>query len=208
MGGRIWLPWIGWQQINRDLRRRLERAFSIPMIVIALMILPLLALEFGNWQWAQSLRALPGVPLMISIGTTVIWFAFAVEFIIMVSIAEKKLTYCVQHWLDLAIILLPMIAFLRTTRVLRLGRAAQQLTRMVRLYRLRGLSLRAWRAILLLNVIQRITGRSLERQIVRLEQQLVEKEEELNELRKQLQQLRARSQRDQLAATQSVTENT
>ena len=41
-GKRIWLPRLGWQDVDRNLQRRLERAFSFPMIWIALLILPVL----------------------------------------------------------------------------------------------------------------------------------------------------------------------
>jgi hypothetical protein len=145
----LWLPSLGWRVVDRDLYRRLERFFSVPMIVIALMVLPLLAIEYG---WSEQVERSEGLQLFLAIGTAVIWFAFAIEFIVMVSVAPRKLAYCASHWVDLAIILLPLVQFLPLLRLLRVGRVLrlEQLSRMGRVYRLRGLSLRAWRAVLLL----------------------------------------------------------
>ena len=43
---RIWFPLLGWQKANYQLRKRLERAFSVPMVFVALLILPVLVLQF------------------------------------------------------------------------------------------------------------------------------------------------------------------
>ena len=50
MDGRIWLPGLRWRKANSSLRGRLERLFSVPMIFIALAILPVLLIEFGMRQ--------------------------------------------------------------------------------------------------------------------------------------------------------------
>src|SRR5262245_36668397 len=62
----IWLPGLGWQGVNGHLRRTLERFFSIPMIFFALMVLPLLALEFLE---GDKIRANPVLALWLDIGT-------------------------------------------------------------------------------------------------------------------------------------------
>src|SRR5690606_37607018 len=45
-GTTMWLPLLGRLQIDHDLQDDVQRAFSGPMIVVALMILPLLAIDF------------------------------------------------------------------------------------------------------------------------------------------------------------------
>lgn len=183
-GDMIWLPGAGWCEVNETLRDKLERTFSIPMILIALLILPVLGLEFGlrdqvmRYTWLR---------LLLHLGTGVIWFAFAAEFILMVSVADKKLRYCREHWIDLAIILLPLLSFLRSLRIVRAMRVAkfaklQQITRMGRLYRLRGLAMRAFRAILLLELLDRFIRRDPEKRLLYLREQLAEKEKEIGEL--------------------------
>lgn len=187
--GKRWLPVLGWRESDRDLRRKLEQFFSVPMIVIALMVVPLLAIE---WWWGEEESRNVGLALFLAIANAVIWFAFAIEFLVMVSVAERRVTYCVRHWVDLAIILLPMLEFLPLARLLRLSRILrlEQLTRMGRLYRLRGLLVKAWRAMLLLELIQRLTGRSLEKRLQRLQDLLAAKEEEIEDLRKEIDDLR------------------
>src|SRR5262245_13111117 len=66
---RTWLPWIGWVSVDRALQKRLERFFSLPMIVMALLVLPLLAMEFF---WLETVRADFLLSLALDIGTSVI----------------------------------------------------------------------------------------------------------------------------------------
>jgi voltage-gated potassium channel len=186
--GRVWLPLLGWRPVDRYLRRALEKFFSVPMIIIALMILPFLALEY---VWAEQVRAHFGLGLLVDIGNSIIWMAFAIEFIIMVSVADKKVRYCFQNWMDLAIVLLPLLDFLPLLRVLRLTRALelQQLTRVGRVYRLRGLVMKLWRSILVLEMIHRVFGNATERRLRRLRELLAAREEELADLRKEIEDL-------------------
>jgi hypothetical protein len=195
----MWLPPLGWQTVDRELRRKLERIFSIPMIIMALMVLPLLAIE---WGWRDQVRSHTGLRLFLDIGNSVIWMAFAIEFLVMISVADKKFRYCTLHWVDLAIILLPVVWLMTTVirqwaelaplaRGLRLLRLSQ-LSRMGRLYRMQGLALKAWRAFLVLEVIQRLTGRSSEKQLKQLEELLLAKEDEVRELRDEIAEMKKR----------------
>lgn len=188
MDSRIWLPVWGWCEVDDALRKRLRKAFAAPMIVIALMILPVLLVEF---TMQRRIHENPWLQGALHIGTGLIWFAFAFEFIVMYSVAEKKLRYCKQHWVDLIIIALPLVSFLRTFRVIRAMRLAklaraQQLTRMGRIYRLRGLAVKAFRAILLFEVVNRITGVTPEKRLELLETQLEEREREVEELKEEI----------------------
>jgi voltage-gated potassium channel len=187
----IWLPVLGWREVERDLRRTLERFFSVPMVVIALMVLPLLAIQFGLPNQVESSEALR---LFLTVATGVIWVAFAVEFIIKVSIAKNKLQYSLQHWVDLAIIVLPFLMFLPVLRLLRIANILrlEQLTRMSRVYRMQGLALKAWRAVLLLEVVQRLTGQTFEKRLRKLQALQAAKEEELDELRQEIEDLHKR----------------
>jgi len=110
---RMWLPALSWQHPGRDLSALLTRIFSKPMLIIALLILPILAIEFvfkGAIQEHFWLR------LLLHAATGFIWFAFTLEFIIMISATDKKLVYIKKNWIDLAIILIPLISFLRSLR--------------------------------------------------------------------------------------------
>jgi voltage-gated potassium channel len=196
----IWLPRLGWQEPDRELRRQLERVFGAPMIVIALMVLPVLAIEFG---WQAQIDQYPALRLFVEIANSTIWFAFMVEFVLMCAVAENKIRYAALHWVDLAIILLPVVYFAlyvlpqilvqitplaRSLRILRLS----QLSRMSRIYRMQGLALKAWRAFLVLEVVQRLSGRTLEKQLKQAEELLQAKEDEMDDIRQEIADLKKR----------------
>ncbi len=200
----VWFPRLGWRSIDKSLRKTLEKYFSVPMILIALMVLPVLAIEYG---WESAVRQNKALGEFITWANTIIWFAFAVEFLVMISVAKKKLRYAVSQWINLLIILLPLIEFLPLLRVLRLSRVLRlnKLSKMGRLYRLRGLALRAWRAILILGVLQRLFGGKLENRLERLEELLVAKQEEIEELEAEILEVKELiAERDAKSKTPSV----
>jgi hypothetical protein len=184
----IWLPGLGWQEINSRLRGRLERAFSVPMIFFALLVLPLLALEY--WA-AEMIHAEPVLALWLDIGTSAIWLAFAIELVLMVAVSDRPWRYCCLHWIDVAIVVLPAVELLPLFRLLRLGRVLrlEELLRWGRLHRLQALLGRGWRAFLLLQILERLMGRSPERRLKRLQDLLQAKEEEVADLRRDIQAL-------------------
>ncbi|MEM6469674.1 MAG: potassium channel protein [Planctomycetota bacterium] len=201
MNGRIWLPGLGWRQGGRRLQRQLERLFSVPMMIVALMIMPLLITEFFL---KDQVAAYDWLRFLLHIGTGVIWFAFAAEFILMVSIAEKKIEYCKQHWIDLAIILLPLVSFLRTLSLAKATRLAdlmriQQLTKIARAYRLRGTAIKAFRVLVLFELTERLLRVSDDRKIAKLEKELGELKKQARVLRHKLAKLKAKKQSDSSA---------
>lgn len=185
MDGRLWLPGLSWQRPDRRLRRRLEQKFSFPMIIIALLILPVLIVEF---LLKDQVARYSSLRFAMHVGTGVIWFAFAAEFILMISIAEKKIDYLRKNWLDLAIILLPFFSFLRSMQAVRGSRLARlakipQMTKIARAYRLRGTVLKAFRAFVLLDVSTRLIRTTPEKQLARLKAQLTVTQREARMIR-------------------------
>ena len=174
----LWIPFLGWQRANKALRKRLEAHFSAPMMLIAMMILPILGLEFF---WTEELQQSSWRDTAVNMGTRIIWLAFAIEFLVMISVSKKRVTYCRVHWIDLAIILLPLISFLRAFRLLRLGRLVK-LQKMSRIYRLRGLAFRALRAVLILRVLDRVSHRFAKKRLDHLRGTVSLKQEEIKEL--------------------------
>jgi voltage-gated potassium channel len=159
------------------------------MIFIALAVLPLLGLE-----WLMHRHALAPtwqVLVFTHVSESLIWFAFAVEFVIMFSLASGKLRYCRDHWIDMVIICLPLIAFLR---ILRLGRALRlyEIAKVGRAYRLRGLGSRMFRGVLVLELVQRFIERDPTKQLDKLREQLAEREYEIEQLRATIQRLEAK----------------
>jgi voltage-gated potassium channel len=195
----IWLPALGWRKIDTHLRNSLERFFSVPMIFFALMVLPLYILEI---YWADAVRAEPALALGLDIGTSAIWLAFSVELILMVAVAAQPVKYCFRHWIDVAIVLLPLVEVLPLFRLLRLGRVLrlEQLLRWGRLQRAQTLAMRGWRAVLLLQLVQRLTGRSPEHQLKQLRELLDAKEEEVADVHREIKELEERIARKALNA--------
>jgi hypothetical protein len=193
----VWLPALGWRP-TASLRGTLERFFSVPMIGFALMVLPLFALEYG---WAEEVRARPLLALWLDIGTGVVWLAFTVELILMVAVADRPVRYCVVHWIDVTIVLLPVFEMLPLFRLLRLGRVMrlEELLRWGRLHRVQNLVMRGWRALLLLQIVQRLRGRSPQYQLRQLRELLLAREEEVADIRREITALEGRL--SQVAAT-------
>ena len=184
-GNRLWLPGLGWRYPNKRLRARLERHFSLPMIAIAFLILPVLVIEFFLHDRVEDSVLLWS---LLHVGTGVIWLAFAIEFVLMVSVAEKKIAYCKEHWLDLAILLLPLISFLRSVQFIRATNALHlpQFTKMLRVYRMRGTALKALRGLIVLDLFSRFFKADPEHMIEQLEAELREAEAKVRVLRRKL----------------------
>jgi hypothetical protein len=114
----------------------------------------------------------------------------------MLAVSDRPVRYCVSHWIDVAIVLLPVVVMplfrlVRVGRVLRL----EQLLSWGRLHRERTLLTRGWRALLLLQVVQRLMGRASERRLRYLRELLRAKEEELADLRREITELEGHSAR-------------
>lgn len=186
-GRTVWLPRLGRTAVDEDLADRLERAFSLPMIGIALLVLPVFALEQFAEQWIRDSRPLA---IATELATAGIWVAFAAEFLVMVSVVERKARYCREHWIDVAVILLPLVAFLRVGRLGRLLRL-QQVTKTARVYRLRGTLMKLWQALLLIDAVDRMVRGAPPKRLVRLRAQVEALEEQLAELRAEIAALEA-----------------
>ena len=145
----IWLPGFGWRSIDEQFRLDVAKQFSVPMVVIALMVLPLFAAQ--HFLHDERLES-PVVAGFLEAGSAAVWAAFAYEFIVCCSIAEKRFAYVKQHWLDAIIILLPLIAFLRAARLARLAKLQQT----ARVFRMRGMLMRMWKAVILFDLIERV----------------------------------------------------
>lgn len=108
------------------LRQKVERFFYLPMIVLALAVLPLLVIEVMQLSqgWVQT---------AVDIAFSFIWVAFFVEFMLKIVIAESRFEYVRRNWLDLCVILVPFL------RPLRLSTGLAKTTRM---FKLRGVGMK------------------------------------------------------------------
>ncbi|MFK8077456.1 MAG: ion transporter [Granulosicoccus sp.] len=187
-GGKIWLPNWGWRLPGKALHANLMRAFSKPMLIIALLILPVLLVEFGLQSLVEQHQWLR---ILLHLCTGFIWCAFTIEFIIMMSTTDKRFAYVKKNWIDLAIILLPLVSFLRSIRVLRLARLAkvQKLAKMGRVFRMRGLAMKTMRALMLFGFINRLLRITPEKRLRKLKDLYEDQEEELADLQLEINEL-------------------
>jgi voltage-gated potassium channel len=152
------------------------------MIIVTLLIIPALTLEFFGEDWLQTS---PSLAFATHALTALIWLGFATEFILLISASPDKAQFCIKHWVNLVIILLPLVAFLRFLRLLRFAKLA-------RAYRLRSVSMRAWRLVLLFNILDRLHQRNPAKYIESLEKRIATAEAETAALRAKLAEFRAK----------------
>ena len=90
----IWLPLLGWQTVSRSLAQRLMRNFGVPMIVIALLVVPVIVFELFFDELLLTHRNLK---LAVEATSALIWVCFVTEFVLVVSVVEKRWQYCRQN---------------------------------------------------------------------------------------------------------------
>lgn len=180
--GWLWLPGAGWRPKGEATTEKLEQKLALPMVILTLLVLPVLGAEFTG---GETLENHPRMALATHFITCIIWVGFTVEFLWMVAAAPDKLTYCLKNWINLIIILLPLVAFLRVLSMFRFARMFRA-GKLLRAYRLRGLWTRLWRVALLFNLFERLQQRDPAKYRAALEKKIAEMEKELASLRAKL----------------------
>lgn len=191
-GKHLWIPGLGWRNTNSDLEQYLSRMFSAPMIIIALLVLPVVGVEF---VYAETIAANVWGWYVINACSGFIWVAFVFEFAIMFSVVDKRIKYCRQNWIDVAVILLPLVSFMGAARLGRLMKL-KQLTRTAKIYRIRGLALRAWRAVVALEVVDTLLRRDPETRMESLRIKIKERELEIEDLNRRLHKLETKDRKN------------
>ena len=97
--------------------RRLERATDVPLLLLALILVPLLVLPL-------VVDLDPGVERAFRLGDTIIWAAFALDFALKLLVAPRAWAYARTHRLQAAMVVLPFLRPLRFLRLLPLVRVA------------------------------------------------------------------------------------
>jgi len=114
---------------------RLERRLEAPVIVAALLTIPLTLAQAqgreGGWVVA---------------GDWVVWAVFALEYLIMVAVVGDRWHYTRRNWFNVAIVILSFPALPELFALLRLARLAR-LTRLFRLVRLLTVTARGLRGM-------------------------------------------------------------
>lgn len=187
--GWLWLPGIGWKPAGEETSEQLEQKLALPMVILTLLVLPVLGAELTG---GETLENHPRLALATHLTTCVIWIGFTMEFLWMVAAAPSKLAYCLKNWINLVIILLPLVAFLRVLNLFRFTRMLRA-GKLLRAYRLRGLWTRLWRLALLFNILDRLQQRDPAKYCATLEKKIADLEEELARLRTKLAEQRGKT---------------
>ena len=185
LDGWLWIPGVGWRATGPATSTKLEGKLAVPMLVLTLLVLPVLGVELGA---GEALETQPRLALAVHLMTSLIWIGFTAEFLWMISATPKKLLYCQQHWINLAIILLPLVAFLRVLSALRFLRAGK----LLRAYRLRTLQSRVWQLMLVFNFFDRLQQRNPAKYCAGLEKKIAEMETELARAKEKLETFRGK----------------
>ena len=195
----VWLPRYGWLAVSRIQSEAIERRLALPMILITLLILPVIGAELFLQETVEGSALLA---LTLHTVTALIWFAFVYEFVVLVSLSEKKIDFCKRNWINIAIILLPLISFLSKLQLLRFLRLTK-VSKLLRAYRLRGVIARALRLALMMNLIERVMQRNLDKYITHLDAKIAEKQIEIDELKEKRDQAQQKLTDSEAAANSS-----
>lgn len=95
-----------------------ERTVELPMLVLALAMLPLLLIpEFFDLS--------PAMKEGLLVGEWFIWSAFALELGVKTYLSTSRKKYLIDHWFDVVIVVVPFLRPLRIVRSLRVLRASR-----------------------------------------------------------------------------------
>lgn len=109
-GGRTLLS----PQRRAQLFTQVDRVTEIPMLVLALFLIPILTARL-------LLDLTPDTEALLDQLDFYIWVAFTAELVTKTYLAPSRLDYLRAHWLDVLMVLLPIFRPLRVLRFLRIG---------------------------------------------------------------------------------------
>lgn len=144
---RIWVPFRGYLDVDDDIRKRVDRFFNVPMLTLALLVLPLLVVDYYASRGGDNHGWLSSGVIIAHIAISV---AFLVEFVVKIGIAQSRLGYVARNWIDLIIIILPFLRPLQGLRMVRFLRPLQtaRVVQFSRVYAVRGVGIKAVRTMI------------------------------------------------------------
>lgn len=97
---------------TQDAYDRFSAVVELPLTILALAWLPVLVIPF-------VVHLSPGLNLTFETIDYFVWAAFVVEYVTKLYLAPNRKGFVAHHWLELAVIALPMLRPLRAARLLR-----------------------------------------------------------------------------------------
>jgi len=186
-----------WELVREALFEKIERQFLFWIVIILLIMSPFWIVELFFSYYLKEYILLQHV---INIGNAIVWAVFVSEIIIEISITKKWQQYLIQHWVELLIILLPMLAFARFLRMAHLGSLSKlsfiqrmivsytaKWQKLLNIYRTRSTLNRLIRIFILVDVIRRWQQkRNPQQYLRRLQEQLNDKQQEIDDIKKKI----------------------
>lgn len=149
----------------------MEDWFRSPMIILSLMVLPLLAIDFFIFHDEHAAPTSGDAPTLLTlyyavmVAYSLIWCAFLLELLIKVSIAQSRFQYLIRNWLDVVIIVLPVIPVAGKHFLGAPALRSLRLVRTLQLFTLRGVGMKLFRsgmaAVVGMKFVSRVSGEKL-----------------------------------------------
>ena len=179
----IWLPVLKWSKVNPSLEKFMRKKFLVPVLVLGLLMIPALLIEVKFIEQTKQLFPQADLPFWLQSFHAMVWAGFALEFMVLISITEDKKNYCVKNWMDILILILPVISFFRSFRFLRVFKVNQ----LARSFRMKGTQAKIREGLVLLDFIKRLGYMyNPEGQVKKIKKKMIRNEQERIELEKEM----------------------
>ena len=186
-----------WYELQPKLLEELETGFIYLTLPISLLMLPFWMIEIFQVDLLYENFFLHHI---VNLGNALIWALFLAEFMLEFSVTTKRGEYLIKHWLELFIIILPMLIL---TRFMRLGYLSAllgfgnlselqvfrlaKLRQMLSLYRARAVFNRVLRILTLIDLFRRWQQRrDPQKYLAYLQEQLAYHQEQVAELQQKM----------------------
>jgi len=189
--------------INQRIETRIEKRFLFSGLLLAALMIPFWIIEIFI---PETLIKYYFIYHLLNIGNALIWALFVAEFIILISLSHNWTLYLLRHWLELLIILLPMIALARVIRLVQTSivlevlqipetiplTVLRRIQQLLNIYRARTFFNRIIRILTMIEFIQLWTKhKNPKKYLVKLKEKLAEKELEVVLLKQQIYEMEA-----------------
>lgn len=175
----IWLPVLHWSKANPALEKFTRKKFLAPILVLGLLMIPALLIEIKFTEQTKQFFPTADLPFWLQTFHAMVWAGFALEFMVLISITEDKKEYCVKNWMDILILVLPVVSFFRSFRFLRVLKFNQ----LAQSFRMKGTQAKIREGLLLLDFIKRLGYMyNPEGQVKKIKKKMIKNEQERLEL--------------------------
>ena len=107
------------QKLNREeLLVKFERYTEVPMLVLVIVMIGTLIAPMV-WQFNDQTK------LIFEIADWVIWGLFALELFVKTYLSSNRLAYLKKNWLDVVVVIIPLLRVFRLLRAVRLLRVVR-----------------------------------------------------------------------------------